>query len=126
MGYTSYATISYGDETETLKVMDNFLLGLIMMNEGYKRDYDGRPKQIKRKTIDKYMKPLMWDIPDPATINKRFNPKFHYLATQFRQSNRADIYVMMEEFEEIMTTIKILRKGALHPAYVKFTYHHQF
>ena len=126
MDYTSYATISYGDETETLKVNNNFLLGLIMMGEGYKRDYDGRPKHIKRKIIDKYMGPIEWICPDPATINKRFHPKYHYLATQFSQSKSNDIYVMMEEFTEIITTIKILRKGALHPAYVKFTYHHQF
>ena len=126
MGYTSYATISYGDETETAVFTNNFLLGLIMMNEGYKRDYDCRPKQIKRKTIDKYIKGGEWISPDPATINKRFHPKYHYLATQFSQSKSNDIYVMMEELGDILMTIKMLRKSALHPAYVKLIYHHQF
>ena len=126
MVYTSYATISYGDETETVAFTNNFLLGLIMMDEGYKRDYDGRPKQIKCKTIDKYMKPTEWISPDPATINKRFHPKLHYLATQFSQSEMNDIYVMMDELKDILNTIKILRKVAFHPAYVKLSYHHQF
>ena len=132
MVYTSYITIAYGENEAIIETNDNFLLGVFMVEEGYKRDYNARPKVIKRKTIDKLIntineiKNLDFTPTHYSAINKRFHPKFYWLSKLFYTSKKNDLIPMVHEYVKIITFLKILRKEALHPAYVRVKYHHEF
>ena len=126
MVFTSYISISCAplNYTNDIFVEDNFLLGALMMKEGYKWDRNG-PTFINRKTIDKFINKEI-TMRRSIHINKRFEPKFHYLATQFEQTKKNDFDIMVKEYVTIMDMIVSLRNDALHPGYVKLSYHHRF
>jgi len=126
MGFTSYISISCAplNYTNDIFVEDNFLLGALMMKEGYKWDRNG-PTFINRKTIDKFINNKI-TMRRSSHINKRFEPKFHYLAAQIEQTKKNDFDIMVKEYVTIMNIIISLRNDALHPGYVKLRYHHQF
>tara|TARA_R110000744_G_scaffold341746_1_gene446945 strand:- start:573 stop:962 length:390 start_codon:yes stop_codon:yes gene_type:complete len=129
MVYTSYITIAYGEDEATFELIDNFLLGVFMVEEGYKRDYNACPKVIKRKTIDKLINTINEPLPTPthySAINKRFHPKFYWLSKLFYTSKKNDLTPMVHEYVKIITLLKFLRIEALHPAYVRVKYHHAF
>ena len=132
MVYTGYITIAYGEHEATFELIDNFLLGVFMVEEGYKRDYNACPKVIKRKTIDKLIntineiKNLEFKPTHYSAINKRFHPKFYWLSKLFYTSKKNDLTPMVHEYVKIITLLKLLRKEALHPAYVRVKYHHAF
>ena len=132
MVYTSYLTISCSslNYTQDIILEDNFLLGVLMMDQGYKWSRNG-PVFINRKTIDKFInKEIGWLRAED--MNQRTNPKYHWLLTQLENQldseDRPDhpMLPQVKEYSLILKMIVGLRNHALHPGYVKLTYHHQF